>query len=273
MKNLYEEEWFSRLYAVICVLILLVGFGIRNLLVLMLPFILAGGYFFFKFKKEDENQFLFRMLILMAVFPFILAFVFILCGEMRNAWFNAYHINQWVMIFTGLLIYAGTLTLSFSAFYVNRGSGAVKKKGKEPIDVAKLSFITLYPKNGKKVESLPMPGDLEHHKQLVIPINKKTDWVKIPCHLKNESDLPVISIGLEALNEEIKGTKSMDHALLIPPHNTVGIDLYIPLTSAKNVDIKCSFKNVLGEKTAGFLHLDKADDVYHGIYNLRIVEA
>ena len=75
MKNLYEEEWFSRLYAVICVLILLVGFGIRNLLVLMLPFILAGGYFFFKFKKEDENPFLFRMLILMAVFPFILAFV------------------------------------------------------------------------------------------------------------------------------------------------------------------------------------------------------
>ena len=54
----------------------------------------------------------------------------------------------------------------------------------------------------------------------------------------------------------------MDHALLMPPHNTIGIDLYIPLTSAKDVDIKCSFKNVLGEKTAGFLHLDKTGDVY-----------
>lgn len=273
MKNLYEEEWFSKLYAVICILILLVGFGIQNLLVLMLPFILAGGYFFFRLKKEDENRLLFRLLILMSVLPFILAFVFILCGNARNAWFDAYNINQWVMIFTGLLIYAGTLTLGFSAFSMNKWSGNGARREKETVDVTRLSFITVYPKNGKKVESLPMPGDLEHHKQLVIPINKKTDWVKIPCHLKNESALPVISVGLEALNDEIKGTKSMDHALLIPPYNTVGIDLYIPLTSAKGVDIKCSFKNVLGEKTAGFLHLDKTGDVYHGIYNLRIVES
>lgn len=151
MKNLYEEEWFSRLYAVICVLILLVGFGIRNLLVLMLPFILAGGYFFFIFKKEDENRFLFRMLILMAVFPFVLAFVFILFGDMRNAWFNAYNINQWVMIFTGLLIYGGTLTLSFSAFYVSRGYDTGKKKEKEPIDVAKLSLLHCTPKMAKRL--------------------------------------------------------------------------------------------------------------------------
>ena len=116
---------------------------------------------------------MFRMLILMAVFPFVLVFVFVLFGDMRNAWFNAYNVNQWVMIFTGLLIYGGTLTLSFSAFYVSRGYDTGKKREKEPIDVAKLSFITLYPKNSKKVESLPMPGDLEHHKQLVIPINKK----------------------------------------------------------------------------------------------------
>ena len=151
MKNLYEEEWFSRLYAVICVLILLVGFGIRNLLVLMLPFILAGGYFFFKFKKEDENQFLFRMLILMAVFPFILAFVFILCGDMRNAWFNAYHINQWVMIFTGLLIYAGTLTLSFSAFYVNRGSGAEKRREKNRSMLRSCLLLRCTPKMEKRL--------------------------------------------------------------------------------------------------------------------------
>lgn len=272
MKSLYSEEWFNKLFAVICILVVIVGFSIQNLLVLMLPFIFIGAFYFFKIEKNSDASLLQKLGILMAVLPFLLAFVFIACGNVKNAWFNAYTQDQWVRIFTGILIYAGTITLAVSTFWMKSHNPANKNNNKIKEEAEQLSFVSLYPKKSEKIENLPLSGSLEHYRQFVIPTNTKTDWIKIPCHLKNESQYPVVSIGLEALNEEIKGTKSINYGLLIPPFQTIGIDLFVPLTHAKSIEIKCSFLNVLNRKTNGLLHLVSQESEYRGVYNLRIIE-
>ncbi|MEG0376865.1 MAG: hypothetical protein RR614_00135 [Eubacterium sp.] len=272
MNKFYEEEWFSKVFFVVCALVLLVGFGMRNLLVLLLPFIFIGGFLVLRAPNNGEDNLLKRMFLALIFAPFLAAFIVVACSNPQNAWFDHYTTNQWVTIFTGVLIYTGTMTLGFVSFWQNKKLRDTYQKDTAALDTAKLSFVTLYARDGEKVDNLPLPGDSFHDKQLVIPINTKTSWVKIPCYLKNESHLPVVSIGLEALNEEIKGTRSMDHSLLIPPHVTVVIELYVPVTKAKNVDIKCSFKNVLGFKTMGLLHLEKREDSYNGVYNLSVID-
>ncbi|MEG0075809.1 MAG: hypothetical protein RR579_05855 [Eubacterium sp.] len=272
MNKFYKEDWFKKLFIVLCVLVLLVGFGMRNLLVLLLPFICMGVFLVLKMPKKDEDDVLKCMFLALIFAPFLAAFIVVALSNPQNMWFDTYTNGQWVTVFTGVLIYTGTMTLSFIAFWQNKKLREVSIKDDIKKNIMTLSFVTLYPKDGKKVEHLPLPAEQEHHKQWVIPINTKTDWIKIPCHLKNESDLPVVAVGLEALNDDIKGTKRIDHALLIPSHNTVGVVLYIPAINAKIVDIKCEFTNVLGKKTQGVLHFSQSGESYKGIYNLSIIQ-
>ncbi len=266
MKVFYEESWFKKLGILICVLLLLLSFGIRNLLIFTLPFILIGLYGLISPEGDKEHRLFVRIGSVFLMLPFLLAAVALFGGGLKGVWFDDYSRTVWAIVFNGFMIYTGAVVLAGILLWIFKGQ--YRKNAKESMNPDRLSFVTLDPRQPESVKNLLRPEPGATAKAIVVPINKKTEWVKIPCRLTNESTLPVISMGLEALNDEITGTRSMEHSLLIPPHKTVGIHLYVPVTKARHVEIRLSFTNVIGETTLGLLSLTASEGLYYGEYNL-----
>ena len=268
MKNFYEESWFKRLGILICALLLILSFAISNLLVLLLPFILAAVYGVLNPGGAKDCRFYVRVCAAMMGLPFVLAAVAIAGSGLKGMWFGDYSSMAWAVIFNGALVYAGAVFLAAVLLWIFKGRQD-RRQGKD--DLEKLSFVTLEPRQPSLTENLPQPNPGDCRLSIVIPINKKTRWVRLPCLLTNEGTLPVVALGVEAVNSEITGTSALDHPVLMPPAKTVGIDLYVPVTEARHLEIKCSFTNVLGETTVGILALTRSEELYYGKYNLRMI--
>ncbi|MDO4289432.1 MAG: hypothetical protein Q4C55_09625 [Eubacterium sp.] len=265
MKKFYEESWFKRLGLLICALLLILSFSIHNLLALVLPFVLVGIYGVVNPGEDADRSFFIRVFSAMLALPFGLAAVALIAGAPRGLWFSDYSSLAWAVIFNGALIYAAAVFLAGVLLWIFREQRG--KKGKQGALEA-LSFVMLEPRQPSLVQNLPKSEVGCCRKAIVIPINKKTAWVRLPCHLINQGSLPVVALGIEALNPEITGTSALEHPLLLPVGKRVGIDLYVPVTEARHLEILCRFTNVLGESTTGILSLVQSGGLYYGAYNL-----